>query len=96
MTLGDTEIAGALAGLSGWAREGTAIQRTYRFDDFKSAIVFVNAVAALAERENHHPDLTIRYKDVTVSYWTHSAGGVTARDVDLARKVDTLLPDPRS
>ncbi len=88
--LPDAEIARQLAETAGWSRVDNAIARTYRFRDFKEAMVFVNAVAKLAELENHHPDITIRYRDVTIAWWTHDAGGVTARDVSLARKLNDL------
>ena len=78
--LGDGEVAAELARLPGWRRSGKAIERTYRFQDFTEAMVFVNRVAALAERANHHPDVTIRYSEVTLSVWTHSDGGLTPKD----------------
>ncbi len=53
-------------------------------------MVFVNWVAALAERANHHPDMTIRYNEVTISVWTHSDGGLTPKDFTLARGIDAL------
>ena len=90
--LGEGEIAAELATTPGWSRNGTAIEKTYRFTDFTSAMLFVNGVAALAEREGHHPDVTVRYDEVTLALWTHSAGGLTARDFELARKIDGLGP----
>ena len=90
--LGDAAVAAELARTPGWARAGTAIERTWRFADFKAAMFFVNGVAALAEREGHHPDVTVRYSEVTLALWTHSAGGLTARDFELARKIDGLGP----
>ena len=86
--LGDGEIAGELARTPGWRRSGEAIERTYRFRDFNEAMVFVNRVASLAERANHHPDVTIRYSEVTLSVWTHSDGGLTPKDFALARSID--------
>jgi 4a-hydroxytetrahydrobiopterin dehydratase len=88
--LGDAQVAAELAQTPGWKRAGKAIERTYRFPDFKAAMVFVNWVAALAERANHHPDMTIRYNEVTVTVWTHSDGGVTPKDFALARGIDAL------
>jgi len=88
--LADTQITAELAQTPGWKRAGKAIERTYRFPDFKAAMVFINWVAALAERANHHPDMTIRYNEVTVSVWTHSDGGLTAKDFALARGIDAL------
>ena len=86
--LAEREVAVELARTPGWQRSGKAIERTYRFRDFNEAMVFVNRVAALAERANHHPDVTIRYNEVTLSVWTHSDGGLTPKDFALARSID--------
>jgi 4a-hydroxytetrahydrobiopterin dehydratase len=88
--LDEATVAEELVRTPGWKRSGRAIERTWRFRDFREAMVFVNGVAALAERENHHPDVGIHYNEVTLSLWTHSAGGLTARDFDLARQIDAL------
>lgn len=86
--LGEVQAARALARTPGWRREGAELVRTYGFGDFREAMLFVNAVAALAERRAHHPDVIIRYREVTLRLWTHSAGGLTALDFDLARAID--------
>ncbi|HEY8450038.1 MAG TPA: 4a-hydroxytetrahydrobiopterin dehydratase [Bacillota bacterium] len=86
--LSEDEIAARLAALPGWTREGNAIRRTYRLASFREALFFVNAVAALAESANHHPDIDIRYKQVTLTLTTHDAQGLTARDFDLAAAID--------
>jgi 4a-hydroxytetrahydrobiopterin dehydratase len=86
--LAEGEIAAEIARTPGWQRSGKAIERTYRFRDFKEAMVFVNRVAELAERANHHPDVTIHYNEVTLSMWTHSDGGLTPKDFALARSID--------
>lgn len=70
----------------GWAEVDGALERTFELDTFPAAIAFVNRVAELAEAENHHPDIRIDYRRVTLRWWTHTAGGVTERDVELARK----------
>jgi 4a-hydroxytetrahydrobiopterin dehydratase len=88
----DAAAAAGLARLPGWARAGRAIARTYRFEDFRGALAFVNRVAALAERQQHHPDIDIRYNEVTLSVWTHDAGGLTERDFRLAAAVDAERP----
>ena len=75
----------------GWAEVDGALQREFRFDGFSEAIAFVNRVADLAESENHHPDIRIDYRTVTLRWWTHTAGGVTDRDVELARKSGELV-----
>ena len=84
----DTAVAVELARLPGWARAGRAITRTYHFDDFRAALAFVNRVGELAERQRHHPDIDIRYNEVTLSVWTHDAGGLSARDFRLAAAID--------
>ncbi|MBI2159401.1 MAG: 4a-hydroxytetrahydrobiopterin dehydratase [Candidatus Rokubacteria bacterium] len=89
--LRESEIAAELATTRGRTRRGAAIERTYRCTDFKSAMLFVNGVAALAERAGHHPDIAVRYSVVTLSLWTHSAGGLTARDFALARRIDAAF-----
>jgi pterin-4a-carbinolamine dehydratase/glycosyltransferase involved in cell wall biosynthesis len=68
----------------GWLEVDGALEREFEFPDFLAAMAFVNRVAELAERENHHPDIRISYNRVTLRWWTHSAGGVTARDRELA------------
>ena len=88
----DAAAAAGLARLPGWARAGRAIARTYRFEDFRGALAFVNRVAALAERQQHHPDIDIRYNEVTLSMWTHDAGGLTERDFRLAAAIDAERP----
>ena len=90
--LGDAVVAAELARTPRWGRAGKAIARTWRFADFRAAMAFVNGVADLAEREGHHPDIAIRYGEVTLALWTHAAGGLTTRDFDLARKLDALSP----
>jgi len=89
--LADDVIASELARPPGWTRDGTAIQRVWRFADFKAAMIFVNGVAALAEKAGHHPDVAIHYNEVTLRLWSHDAGGLTRHDFDLARRIaDTL------
>ena len=84
-------LARELAATPGWARDGDAIQRTWRFADFRSAMIFVNGVAALAEKANHHPDVAIHYSEVTLRLWSHDAGGLTSRDFSLARTIGAAL-----
>lgn len=84
----DDTIAAGLARVPGWARAGGAIARTYRFTDFRAALAFVNRVGELAERQNHHPDITIHYNEVVLTLWSHDAGGVTERDFRLAAAID--------
>lgn len=86
--LEDSEIGRKLDELEGWTREGSVIRKTYTFDSFAEAIAFVNRIAELAERANHHPDIDIRYDRVSCGLSTHSEGGLTHRDFDLARQLD--------
>lgn len=76
----------------GWSEIEGALERELRFPSFVEALDFVNRVGELAEAQNHHPDIAIHYARVTLRWWTHTAGGVTARDRDLATKTNDLLP----
>ena len=73
-----------------WNEVDDALERTFEFDDFRGALAFVNRVGELAESENHHPDIAIHYSKVTLRWWTHTAGGITDRDRDLAEKSSAL------
>lgn len=80
-----------LADLPGWTKEGEQIARTFVFADHYEAMAFVNAVAWISHRENHHPDLAVGYKDVRITYWTHAIGGLSENDFICAAKVEKLL-----
>jgi 4a-hydroxytetrahydrobiopterin dehydratase len=73
-----------------WTEANGALERTFKLPSFPEAIAFVNRVAELAERENHHPDISVSYRDVTLRWTTHSAGGITERDHALAEQTDGL------
>ncbi len=73
-----------------WSEVDGALERTFQFGDFVKALAFVNRVGQLAEAENHHPDIAIHYNRVTLRWWTHTAGGITDRDRDLAEKTSGL------
>ncbi len=73
--------------VQGWENNGKEITRTYKFSDFKEALVFVNRVADLAEAADHHPDIDIRYNKVRLTLSTHSAGGLTDKDFSLAKQI---------
>jgi 4a-hydroxytetrahydrobiopterin dehydratase len=88
--LSDAEIEERLAGLSGWERRGSAIEKGFKREDFVGSVRFVDALAAPAEEMNHHPDLAISWDTVTVTISTHSEGGLTANDFELAGKIDAL------
>lgn len=86
--LNDAEQQAGLSALPGWSIEAGMLVKTYAHPTFPEAIVFVNAVAHLAELANHHPDVDIRYTNVTLRLTTHDSGGITARDVALAKEVE--------
>ncbi|MBX3462323.1 MAG: 4a-hydroxytetrahydrobiopterin dehydratase [Planctomycetes bacterium] len=88
--LSPAEIDLALRDLPGWTRRGDAIAATYTFRDFAQAFAFMTAVAAAAERQHHHPDWRNCWSRVDITLSTHDAGGVTARDVALARTIAEL------
>ena len=85
-----TQIRDALETLNDWTQDGDAIHKQYSFDGFAAAITFVNRVAELAEEADHHPDIDIRYNKVTLVLSTHSAGGLTNKDVVLAQQTEAL------
>jgi len=77
--------------MSEWRQEGEALVRDYKFDDFAAAMVFVNRVADLAEEVNHHPDILVHgWNNVRLTLTTHSAGGLTDNDHQMARRIDAL------
>jgi 4a-hydroxytetrahydrobiopterin dehydratase len=86
--LSDLEIKRALGALPGWARKGNALSKTYSFARFADGIRFVDRVAELADSMNHHPDIDVRYTNVTFSLSTHDAGGITQNDLDLAKGIE--------
>jgi 4a-hydroxytetrahydrobiopterin dehydratase len=88
--LDEPAIVAALRGVPGWERAGAEIRRRYRFADFRQALAFVNRVGVLAESAGHHPDIDIRYDTVILALTTHDAGGLSAKDFDLARAIDAL------
>ena len=88
--LSDQEIDERLAGLPGWSRSGEAITRDFDRGDFVGSVEFVRMLVEPAEEMNHHPDVAISWSTVTVTISTHSAGGLTAADFELAAKVDEL------
>ena len=90
--LSNGEVTGALVGLQGWERRGDVISKQFTFDDFRAALTFVNRVGELAEAADHHPDITINYRRVTLSLSTHDVGGLTAKDIDLASQIEALRP----
>jgi 4a-hydroxytetrahydrobiopterin dehydratase len=88
--LDEETITREVAATPGWERAGDSIETTVALADFKAAMVFVNAVAGLAEAADHHPDITISWNKVTLTLSTHSAGGLTEKDFALARQINAL------
>jgi 4a-hydroxytetrahydrobiopterin dehydratase len=89
--LPDERIAERLTGLPGWERRGDEIVKTFELPSFPAAIAFVTRIAERAEAADHHPDLDIRYRKVTVALSTHDAGGLTDKDFDLAEEIEATL-----
>jgi 4a-hydroxytetrahydrobiopterin dehydratase len=88
--LSDDEIERRLAAVAGWERSGEAIAKSFGRGDFVGSVEFVRSLVAPAEAMGHHPDLEISWDTVTVTISTHSEGGITAADFELAEKIDAL------
>ena len=88
--LSDEEIEERVGFLDGWTRDGEAITKDFKRDEFTGSVGFVNEVMPVAEELNHHPDLAISWDTVTVTISTHSEGGLTASDFELAERIDAL------
>jgi 4a-hydroxytetrahydrobiopterin dehydratase len=88
--LSETGLATELTTVPAWSREGSGIVRTFTFSSYMEGIRFVQRVAELAEARNHHPDIHIGWRKVTLQLTTHSKGGLTSLDFELARAVDGL------
>jgi 4a-hydroxytetrahydrobiopterin dehydratase len=88
--LSSSEAESRLAGLPNWVIDSGELIRTYQFPDFRSALAFVNKVGELAEEAGHHPDIDIRYNRVRLALITHDAGGLTAKDFELAAGANRL------
>ena len=86
--LSTTQITEALKTLEGWTLDGDAIRKQFTFKGFPEAVAFVNRLVPDAERADHHPDVTINYRRVTLSWSTHDEGGLTAKDIAGARMAD--------
>lgn len=89
--LSEQEIKERLEAVPGWLQEGANIRKSFTFEDFTHALIFLNAVGHYAERANHHPDVEMHYNEVILSLSTHSAGGLTEKDFDLAEKIEGLV-----
>jgi 4a-hydroxytetrahydrobiopterin dehydratase len=86
--LSETEIERQLKNLPGWTLDGRAIKKQFTFNDFPAAVAFVNRLVPEAEAADHHPDIVINYRRVTLLYSTHSEGGLTQKDFDGAAMAD--------
>src|SRR2546429_9564021 len=86
--LSDIAIQRELGSLQGWSRRGEVITKTFQFRSFLTGIDFVAAIAKAAEAADHHPDIDIRYTKIVCALSTHSAGGITQKDLDLARQIE--------
>jgi 4a-hydroxytetrahydrobiopterin dehydratase len=86
--LSDSEIESSLAELEGWQREGQTIVKSFELADFVGSVEFINRVVEPAEALGHHPDLSVSWNKVRVSITTHAAGGLTANDFELAKRID--------
>ena len=84
------QVAEALQKLGQWTLQGNQIERLLTFENFVDAMIFVNKVAEVAEEEQHHPDIRIVYNRVTLALTTHDAGGLTQKDFQMARRIDSL------
>lgn len=88
--LSDSEIEEKLGEADGWGREGDAIAKTFKNDDFVASVKFVDSLVAPAEDMGHHPDLEISWDEVKVSITNHAEGGLTVNDFELAKRIDAL------
>ena len=88
--LPDLDIQRALGALPGWSRRGDALTKTFTFERFADGIAFIGKVAPVADGMDHHPDIDIRYTKVLISLSTHSAGGITRLDLDLAEQIERV------
>ena len=91
--LTEARVRELLPQVPGWEvrEDGQSLSRTFRFDDYYRTIAFVNALAFIAHREDHHPDLSVHYDRVVVRYSTHDVGGLSENDFICAAKADTLV-----
>jgi 4a-hydroxytetrahydrobiopterin dehydratase len=90
--LNPDQITVSMATVPDWKREGPGIFRTYTLSDFTAAIDFVNVVAKAAQKANHHPDIEVKWNQVTLRMTSHSEGGLTDKDFAMASKFDHLVP----
>ena len=90
--LSDDELAAALPGLPLWSGDGDGLRRTVELPSFRDAVASIVSIADVAEEMDHHPDVDLRWRTLHLTLVSHSAGGVTELDLELARRIDALLP----
>ncbi|HSG31310.1 MAG TPA: 4a-hydroxytetrahydrobiopterin dehydratase [Thermodesulfobacteriota bacterium] len=90
MLLSEMDIENNLSSLDGWGQAGLEIEKQYKFKNFIESVGFVNKVAILAEKADHHPDILIQYSKVKISLSTHSEGGITDKDFSLAGEIEAV------
>ncbi len=90
MKLSENEIENELAKLEGWKKEGIAIKKTFSTGSFIAGTNFLNKIAGVAEKINHHPDVFLTYQNITFLITTHSEGGLTEKDFELAEMIDEV------
>ena len=90
--LSPDELAAALPGLPLWSGDAEGIRRTVRFPGFRDAVAAIGAIADVAEEMDHHPDIDLRWRTLHLTLVSHSAGGVSEMDLELARRIDALFP----
>ncbi len=94
LLLDETTVAAELATITEWSLKGREISRDFRFPSYMAGIAFVYDMARVAEEANHHPDIFVGWRTVTLSLSTHSKGGLTTLDFELARKADAIFAKP--
>ena len=85
------QVRPMLKGLQGWELEGKGIAKTFKFGNYYETMAFVNAAAWVSHREDHHPDMAVKWGECRVSYWTHAIGGLSENDFICAAKLDALF-----
>lgn len=91
--LTDEQADEAVLGLRGWRREDARLVKTFRMADFTEAVAFVGLLVEPSNAQNHHPDVAIHWNEVTLALWTHARGGLTQRDLRLARTIDAMTEE---
>ncbi|MGI9553979.1 MAG: 4a-hydroxytetrahydrobiopterin dehydratase [Thermodesulfobacteriota bacterium] len=88
--LNETEIENYLKDLNDWSKDGNEITKTFKLKNFIESVGFVNKIAILAEKADHHPDILVQYSKVKINLATHSEGGITIKDINLATEIEDL------